>query len=95
MTNYPDGMTRADLIHVGEIEPDFEGETRVLRAVIYLTYEPHGAQSEDEMIDAVQSPYQAEKDIARILERGLRLEYQPDSIEVVDAQYMSEAEANA
>lgn len=105
--NYPDGMTRSDWIAVGEIDGPLEPlEARVLRAVVYLTYEP-GPEEErcedDEGIEGEQSPYEAEQNIKRALEGAARpygvtatfgLAFRPDKIEVVDAQYMSEAEAD-
>ncbi len=103
---YPDGMTKSDLDHVegvGLLEPL---KTRVLRAVIYLTYEP-GPEEErgedDEGIEGLLPPYEAEKAIERALDprdmlgscvRG-GLTFVPDRIEVVDAEYMSPAEADA
>jgi hypothetical protein len=90
MSNFPDGMTSSDWDHVEGVGM-FEGETMVLRAVVYLTYEPHGAQAEDEMIDEVQDAGDAENDIARLLKT--RLEHSPDKIEVVDAEYMSQEES--
>ncbi len=100
--NYPDGMTRSDWIHVGEIEPDYQGETKVLRAVVYITYEQEEIQFPEEDIEECQSPYDAEKDIQRVLARtasawtisGAHLRHRADKVEVVDAQYMTEAEAD-
>ena len=81
-------------------EPEFEPETVVLRAVVYLTYEPHGALSEDDTIEGVQSPYEAKEDIARVLNprdiaggRLRGLQYVPDEVAVYDAEYMSVEEA--
>ncbi len=78
-------------------EGEYAGETLFLRAVVWLRYDPHDAQGEDEMIDAVMPPFEAEKAIAAQLGRQARpwfLEHTPDALEVVDAEYMSEAEAN-
>jgi len=105
MTDATDREGRADLIAVGEIEgPREPFPALVLRAVVYLTYP---AATEDEMqyedaapIDELQSTYDAEREIQRMLEftgyfgsRGLT--YRPQSIDVVDAEYMTPAEANA
>jgi hypothetical protein len=99
--NYPDGMTKSDWAHV-----DGEGmrvplETRVLRAVVYLTYVPGPEEyrdEDDEGIEAKQSPQDAQTNIERVLagassSRGLT--YRTSSIEVVDAEYMSVEESEA
>lgn len=93
MSNYPDGMTRADYIAVGEIEPPpAEHETRVLRVTVYLTYGP-SQDPHDESIEDAQSPFEAEQDIERVLFE--RLKYRVDEVVAVDAQYMSEEESEA
>lgn len=79
-------MTRSDLIAVSEIDPPPpEQETRVLRAVVYLTYAP-SPNPYDDGIEEVQSTHDAEKDIWRAL---TGLAWHPEAIEVVDAEYMS------
>ena len=105
--NYPDGMTHSDLIAVGEIDgPLRPFETRVLRAVVYLTYDGRTPEYEDEeSIEEAQSPAQAERDIARLLRprdyigglkpMAYRLRLPPDNVEVVDAEYMSPEESEA
>ena len=97
--NYPDGMTTRDWDHVEGVGMREPLETRVLRAVVYLTYVP-GPEEEraedDEGIEAEQSPFDAERDIRRALNHGgpRGLTYLADKVEVVDAQYMSELEAD-
>ncbi len=102
--NFPDGMTSSDWDHVeGVVRNPEPQETRVLRAVVFLTYHPT-EDPDDDTIEEAWSPYNAEKDIDRAL-RGLPVQYgvtakaglpfRPDKIEVVDAQYMTEAEADA
>lgn len=105
MSNFPDGMTSRDWDHVeGVVSNPEPRETVVLRCVVYLTYDGRPPEDEDdEGIEAEQSPFQAEKDIARVLNPrhpgggwkhdGLTLA--PDKIEVVDAEYMSVAESEA
>ena len=95
--NYPDGMTTRDWDHVEGVGMREPLETRVLRAVVYLTY--NGGEPEyedDEGIEGVQSPFDAERDIRRALNHGgpRGLTYLADKVEVVDAQYMSELEAD-
>ena len=68
-------------------------ETRVLRAVVYLTYNGRLPDHDyEESIEESQSPSEAEKDIAYVLER--RLAIRADHIDVVDAEYMSVEEAD-
>jgi len=98
MTNYPDGMTRADLIAVGEIEgPREPFPALVLRAVVWIAYR---AATESEMqyedaepIDETWPPRDAEREILGALLRWL--DHSSDGIAVVDAEYMSPAEADA
>ena len=93
--NFPDGMTSRDWDHVEGVGMLEEFPTRVLRVVVYLTYAPHGATCEEEMIDEVMPPYEAEKMIARTLTGGRGgIEYTFDDIDVVDAEYMSPEEAD-
>lgn len=99
--NYPDGMTRSDLIAVGEIEADFQGVTKVIRAVVYITYKQEEIDDPEDDIENCQSADDAEKDIKRTLEGGSAryqaragLQERPDKIEVVDAQYMTPEEAD-
>ena len=77
-------------------EPEFHAEPRVLRVVVYLTYDEQGLEYPEEAIDYVQSTYTAERDIQRVLSRtfnGQGLEYTPAKVEVVDAEYMGIEEA--
>ena len=60
-------------------------DQRILRAVVYLTYD--AADIEDE-----QGARDAEQDIARVLRVGLT--YPADLVEVVDGQYMTPDEAD-
>ena len=103
MSNYPDGMTKSDWDHVEGVGMLAPLETCVLRAVVYLTYNGRVPEDEDdEGIDVDQSPSDAERDIARALRprdsigamKRNGLTYLPDNVEVVDAEYMSEAEAD-
>ena len=104
-SSYPDGMTRDDLIAVGEIEgPREPFPALVLRAVVWITY----PAATDEMMqyedaapmDEVQSTYSAELAIQRALEAtgdtgsGV-LKYRTATIDVVDAAYLTPAEADA
>lgn len=79
-------------------EPEFQGEVRVLRAVVYLTYDDTTVTDEDDVIENCQPPYDAEKDIKAVLTastygRKGPLKYHPDKVEVVDAEYMSQEES--
>jgi len=77
--------------------------TRVLRAVVYLTYDGSDAEDEDdEGVEGEMSPSMMEQDIQRVLrpwdwvgrlERN-RMLYPADNIEVVDAEWMSPEEAD-
>lgn len=86
----------------GDLEPF---ETRVLRAVVYLTYDGRVPEDEDdEGIEVDQSPSTAERAIERLLTprdytgglkpQAYRMNFPPDNIEVVDAEYMSPEEAD-
>ena len=102
--NYPDGMTKSDWDHVEGVGVREPLETRVLRAVVYLIYVP-GPESEreedDDGIEEVYSPYDVERNIARVLDprniAGGRMShglmYPPTEVEVVDAEWMSEVES--
>ena len=78
-------------------------ETRVLRAVVYLTYDGSDAEDEDdEGVEGEMSPSMMEQDIQRVLSQkdwvgGLKLNrllYPADNIEIVDAEWMSPEEAD-
>lgn len=93
-----DGFARAqaDYDNATPPEPEVQGGMRVLRVVVYLTYDDREIRHEDEAIDEVQSPFEAEQDIKRVLSRERNgLEYKPYLIECVDAKYMTQAESNA
>ena len=61
---------------------------KVLRAVVYLTYDDREIRNEDEAIEAIQTAYQAGQDIMRVLSRERHgLEYKPHKIEVA-AKYV-------
>ena len=65
---------------------------KVLRAVVYLTYDDREIRNEDEAIEAIQTAYQAGQDIMRVLSRERHgLEYKPYSIEV-DAFYVEDVD---
>ena len=105
MNYYPDGMIKSDWAHV-----DGEGvrvplETRVLRAVVYLTYVPgpeEYREEDDDGIEEAHSAQDAEKNIARVLDpsdvAGGRLMnhglmFPPSLVDVVDAEWMSVEES--
>ena len=78
-------------------------ETRVLRAVVYLTYDGSDAEDEDdEGIEGEASPALMAQAIQRVLTPrywggGLKLDrmvYAAASIEVVDSEWMSPEEAD-
>jgi hypothetical protein len=72
-------------------EPKFTAETRVLHVSVWLTYDDSDAQDEDETIEAVQTPSQAEQAVQRVLMRHLA--ERPAKVEATDATYMSERES--
>ena len=61
---------------------------KVLRAVVYLTYDDREIRNEDEAIEALQPAVDAGQDIMRVLSRERHgLEYKPHKIEVA-AKYV-------
>ena len=76
-------------------EPEFRGPVRVLRAVVYLTFDDTETTDERDILENTQSPYDAERDIRAVLSRRMHggLTYPPDNVEVVDAEYMSQEES--
>jgi len=100
------GFARAQADFDAQIPP--EGElapfpTRVLRAVVWLTYEGTTPEDEDEQsVEEEMSPSMMEQDIQRVLSPkdwvgGLKLNrmlYPPDNIEVDDGAWMSVEDAD-
>jgi hypothetical protein len=56
MSNYPDGMTRADLIHVGEIDDPQDPKEYTVTLVLYVQAPSEDEATDDEwLIAAIQS----------------------------------------
>lgn len=95
------GYAKAQADYDAQMPPEFDLApipTRVLRAVVYLTYDGSDAEDEDdEGVEGEASPWMMEQDIQRVLSPkdwlgGLkfnRMHYSADNIEVVDAEWMS------
>ncbi len=100
------GYAKAQADYDAQMPPEDELApipTRVLRAVVYLTYDGYFAVDEDdEGIEGEASPASMAQDIQRVLTPrdwvgGLkrnRMVYAADNIEVVDAEWMSPEEAD-
>ena len=100
------GYAKAQADYDAQMPPEDELApipTRVLRAVVYLTYDGYFAVDEDdEGVEGEMSPSMMEQDIQRVLTPrdwvgGLKLNrllYPADNIEIVDAEWMSPEEAD-
>lgn len=88
--NYPDGMTRQNLIAVGEIEPMTEPVTRVAMVTVFLRY--HTDNPEDDIMLAT-TPWEIGSDIVGRLRHGGRLEHMPTEVEFGDWEWLTPANA--
>jgi len=100
------GFAKAQADYDAQMPPEDELApipTRVLRAVVYLTYDGSDAEGEDdEGIEGEASPASMAQDIQRVLTpmtgfgelKRSRMVYPADSIAVTDAEWMSPEEAD-
>lgn len=94
-----DGMARAQSEYDNATPPEpapEPHETRVFKAVLYLTY-PASPDDEEERIDEYWSAGDVEKAVSRVLSARpyapLALTYLPATVEAVDGQWMSQEES--
>jgi len=70
-------------------EDEYNATPKILRVVVYLTYNETNIEYPEEAIEYVQSSYTAELDIKRVLMGYDSLKFTPDEIQVVDADYFN------